>query len=77
MTLFHLLEWVLFYSIVGAFLYIPLYSVFITDTDWGWDCKPLAFFVAYFLPVAIVAAVVGAGWSIVQFLEWSKTIVLW
>lgn len=77
MTLFELLQWVMAYTIVGAFLYLPIYSVLLTDTDWGWDHKVLAAVVAYLLPAAIIFAVVGVGFSVARFIEWSKTVTLW
>lgn len=77
MTLFQLLEWVLIYTAVGAFLYVPLYSCLVTDTDWGWDHKVLAAIIAYVLPFGVMAGVVSIGLGIVHFLAWSKTVVLW
>ncbi len=77
MTLFGLLQWVMFYTVVGAFFYLPIYSVILTDTDWGWDHKFLAAVVSYLLPAAAVFGVVGIGFGMAQFFEWSKTVTLW
>lgn len=77
MTLFELFRWIVFYTIVGAFFYLPLYACMITDTDWGWDHKVLAGIVSYVLPAGVVAGVVALGWGICQFIGWSKTVVLW